>query len=874
MADQTRLTETLRRLRRPLALTRAGMLAERMARAFWPLWTLLLCAAALVMLGGISALPTEAVWALGVIGGLAALVLAGLGLRRFRFPSREEAFRRLDGALQGQPLQALRDSQAIGAGDPGAQVLWAAHQARMAARARTARRVPGDLRLSTRDRYGLRYIALTLACVGVLFGSFWRFGDLREMGPGGAQAAVGPSWEGWVAPPAYTGLPTLYLGDIPEGDLHAPQGSVVTLRFYGPEGRLTLDESVSGRVGDLPPATAAAQEFSIAQDGRLAVDGPAGRAWRVVMTPDQAPSAMVTGPGTADGEGVMTLPFSARDDYGVQGGEAVITLDLASVDRRYGLSVAPEARDPIRIALPMPLSGSRAEFVEALVEDFSQHPWANLPVTVSLTVEDALGQSGRSTDFPMLLDARRFFDPLAATLIEMRRDLLWNRANATRVTQVLKAVHWRGEGLFPSETLDLRLQRLIRRMETIVSYTPMSDDQVADAASDLWDMAVEIEEGDLEDAKARLERARERLEEAMRNGASPEEIARLMQELRDATQDYMRQLAQQQQRDPSQQPGQPPADMQNSLQMTQDDIQRMMDRIQQLMEEGRMAEAQQALEELQQLLENMQMTQGEGGQGQQSPGQQAMEGLGETLRDQQDLSDEAFRNLQDQYNSDGNSGPRQQPGQEGQQDGQQGQQGGQGQDSGQQQGQQQGQQPGNGQAGNGGDQPQGQPDAQALAERQRALRQELERQRGNLPGAGTEAGRAARDALDNADRAMRGAEDALRDGDLPEAIDRQSQAMDALRDGMRSLGEAMAQQDRQTTGGQGETEGDGQAQRRDPLGRGEGANGALGNDRQMLQDLEAQDRARDLMDEIRRRSGDTARTEEERDYLRRLLDRF
>ena len=874
MVEPTRYTRLMHRLRWPLALTRAGILAESVVRALWPLWTFLLSGLALVMLGVVAALPVEAIWTLGALAGVVALALLVLGLRRLRFPYREDAFQRLDATLKGQPLQALRDSPAIGDSDPGTRALWDAHQARMVVRARQARAVDPDLRLSSRDPFGLRYVALLGVIVALFFGSFWRLGDLGDMTPGGAQAAIGPSWEGWVAPPPYTGLPTLYLGDIAGEELSAPRGSEVTMRFYGPEGRLELSETVSGRVGDLPPADAAAQDFIIEQDGRLAVEGPGGREWRVVLVPDQAPAVAIDGPGEADVEGQMTMPFSARDDYGVVAGEAVIALDLDAVDRRYGLAMDPEPREAIRVPLPMPISGSRAEFSEALVENFSQHPWANMPVTISLTVEDAAAQSGRSDGYDMLLDARRFFDPLAAALIEMRRDLLWNRDNAERVARVLRAVRWQGDRFFPSETLELRLMRLVRKVETIVRFRPMTDEQVSEVTAALWDMAVEIEDGDLEDARARMERARDRLQEAMRNGASDEEIARLMQELRDATQDYMRQMAQQQARDRANDPNQPPMDMENAMRMTQDDIQRMMDRIQELMEEGRMAEAQQALEELQQMLENMQMTEGQGGgEGQQSPGEQAMEGLGETLRDQQELSDQAFRDLQDQFNPDGNSGQRGQQGQQGEDQGQQ-QQGG--------QGQQQGQQPGQSQGGGGGQsqgQQQGQagegaPDAGDLADRQRQLREELDRQRGNLPGAGTEAGRAARDSLDRADEAMRGAEEALGEGDLAEAIDQQSQAMDALREGMRNLGEAMSQQERDLAGQQGEAEGDNPGQRNDPLGRNAGTNGALGNDREMLQDPDVQRRARDLLDEIRRRSGEAERSAEELDYLRRLLDRF
>ena len=57
------------------------------------------------------------------------------------------------------------------------------------------------------------------------------------------------------------------------------------------------------------------------------------------------------------------------------------------------------------------------------------------------------------------------------------------------------------------------------------------------------------------------------------------------------------------------------------------------------------------------MMENMQIARGQ--QGQQSPGEQAMEGLAETLRQQQGLSDEAFRDLQEQFNQDGQQGQQQ-----------------------------------------------------------------------------------------------------------------------------------------------------------------------------------------------------------------------
>lgn len=287
----------------------------------------------------------------------------------------------------------------------------------------------------------------------------------------------------------------------------------------------------------------------------------------------------------------------------------------------------------------------------------------------------------------------------------------------------------------------------------------------------------------------------------------------------------------------------------------------MMDRIQELMEQGRMAEAQQALEEFQKMMENMRVTEGQGRQGD-NPGQQAMEGLADTLRDQQGLSDQAFRDLQEQFNPNSRAGESQ---------GNEGRSGGQGR--GESHEGQQGRGEGSGdQQGRRGDPLAGDREG-SLSERQEKLRRRLEAQRDALPGGSGEAGEAARDSLDQADRAMEGAEEALRNDDLAEAIDRQSEAMEALRDGMRNLGEALAENNG-TEGGQGQALGQFGDQQADPLGRTPGRGGQAGTQDDLLQGEDVYRRARELLDEIRRRSGEGERPDVERDYLRRLLDRF
>lgn len=835
--DQSR-NLTLWRLRWQVRLTWAGLWAERLTRAFWPVWTVVLAVYAVLALGLADGLPQ--VWFSGLAAAAVVLALGFLwrGLRGFTPPRHIEAMARLDATMPGRPLAALADTQAIGAADPGSAAVWAAHVARMSARAANARAPAPDLNLTRRDPYALRYLALHLALIALIFGSASRMAGLTGFGPQGAQAlAAGPVWEGWIRPPPYTGKPALYLNDITAPALELPQGSRVVLRFYGEPGALGVTESVS----DAPLAQDAAQgaEFTVTRHGRIEITGPTGRGWDVGVLRDLPPTVRVVAPPERESDGSMKVPFEAADDFGVVAGQAVITLDLAAVDRRHGLTADPEPREAITLDLPLPFTGTRTEIAETLLDDLSKHPFANLPVQIRLTAQDAPGQAGQSDPLATELPGKRFFDPLAAAVAEARRDILWTLLNAPRSAQVLRAVTHLPENFVRNERAFLRLRVAIRQMEG--DLTPEARDTLAD---ELWDIALLLEQGDLASALERLKRAQDRLDEAMKNGASESEIAELMQELRDALDNYMRQLAEESERDPDQQM----SDMQG-MQMSGDQLQQLLDKLQELMEQGRMAEAQELMEMLRQLMENMQVTQGQGGQG--GEGQGRMRDLADTLREQQGLSDEAFRDLQ------GGQQPGQQPGQQGEQG----------------QGQQPGQRPGQGQ-GEGAD---GEGGERSLADRQRDLRNRLRALgQSELPGDGTERGQSGRRSLDRAQRSMDGAEQALREGDLPRALDRQAEAMEALREGMRDFGEALAQEQREN-GGQGDGERFGNADptgRRDPLGRQPGQMGRIGTDEEMLQGEDPYRRALDLLQELRRRSGDLGRTEEERDYLRRLLDQF
>ena len=865
------LTGAVPHLARALRLTGVGLWWEAVARAFWPAASLALLALACLSFGLLANLPAALRPYAGAAMGLILLAAVIWGGFRFRRPAADAAERRVDARLAGRPLSVLRDQPALG----GDGALWRAHRDQMAARAAKARAVAPDAGLNRRDPFAFRLAALTAVAMALLFGSAGDLGQgLASLAPNrppprpDQPATTGLGWEGWAEPPAYTRKPTLYLNDQPEGAvLDLPEGSTISLRLYGEPAVIAQDIGTA-----LPGEDPKAPEFRVEQAGSLQIGD---RRFQVAVQPDDAPRITLGPAAERRADGRLIQPFSASDDYGVTEGQAEITLDLAKIDRRYGLLTDPEPREALTLRLP--LRGARAEVEGQLTADLKKHAWANLPVQVRLSVQDGIGQQGQSEALAMALPGRRFFDPFAAALIELRRDLLWSRENAAMSAQWLRAILWQPEG-FVDPPILRDLQAVVVGLES----APLSDLQRDALAEALWRVAVQLEDGGLADALERMQRAQEKLAQAMRRGASPDEIRQLMDDLRRATDDYLERLAEQGENNPSDR-----FDRSQVQMMSGDQIQQMMDEIQRLMNEGKMAEAQALLDQFNRMMENMQVRRTEGGGGEgRGQGQGSSGRMAQTLRDQQDLADRAFRQMQDEWLGLGDE-PGQQDGQPGQGEGEtaEGQAG---------DGQSGEGQPGEGQPG-GGPSGQGQPGGGQgggdLADEQRMLRDDLGMQRSLLPERGTPEGDAAGDAMDRAGRAMQEAEQALRDGDTAGAMDRQAEAIEALRDGIRALGRGEDQRGNQAEGEQGDGQqeasgpdgqspsGDGQqgrmTQRRDPLGRAlQGMGGGVATDDPLAEGESEDHRARDLQDEIRRRLGERQRPEAERDYLDRLIDQF
>jgi uncharacterized protein (TIGR02302 family) len=483
---------------------------------------------------------------------------------------------------------------------------------------------------------------------------------------------------------------------------------------------------------------------------------------------------------------------------------------------------------------------------------------------MQLSAVSISGKTGESGPIEVTLPQRVFHNPLARALVEQRRNLILDPDQAPKqVETALTGLSIAPELFDTPANIYLGLKQARSSLDHA-----HSDAELLDVAALLWAMAQQLEDGDASKAERDLRAAEQALREALQRGASDEEIRKLMQQLREAANRFMSEMARN---------SKPDSDAQDQNLRAQD-LDRMMDQMEETARNGSREDAQAMLDQMQEMFENMRSAQ----EGQESPAEREMrKQIGELeklLRDQQALRDDTFRSDQkdrarkraqrnqsspDQQDLEG------QPDQDGSNPPDQG-------DNDSEQSDKQGQD----QADKG--QPQ-------LGDRQQELRDRLAELQRKLKSLGMKGEK----GFDDAQGDMKEAEGDLKGGQGKEgkggqsgqsgkggkgaAVDAQGRALDALRDGAQGLQKQME--------GQGQGKGrkgkgnyvarrsrPGERPGDDPLGR--GAEGDKGReDGPLKQSAGAAERARQVMEELRRRLSDPARPVDERDYLERLMKR-
>ncbi|MGE0054256.1 MAG: TIGR02302 family protein [Hyphomicrobium sp.] len=854
----------------------------------WPrLWLLVAIGALLLVLSLSGVFATMSAQTHALVIGLfaAAALVAAVYAGRVPWPSREEAIRRIErrSGVPHRPATSYEDTLTAYSDNPATQSLWHAHRERLAramARLKVGRPSP---RADRFDPLALRMLPLLLLvpAIGLVSGSIYdRLSSAFRFGQNTARTDT--RVDAWITPPAYTGKPPIMLADgsnqaggqVAAADkaklFEVPIKSVLTLRGSGfGTSRISLEVNEAG--ADKPVTTTAdlpkqktdiaevRYELKASSRVRALAGGEELGVWTFDVIPDQIPKITLDKDWRRTAKGSLRLAYKGEDDYGVARAVAKVkqAKDNNSTDPNKAWA-RPEPLKGPRLPLERPpeivlkVPPGATKFDTASLHDLGSHPWAGQTVELWLEATDVAGQVGRSEAIELTLPSRTFRKPLARAVIEQRRKLAEDSRNRPSVVRALDALTIEPEGFIDDISVYLSMRSVYHRIERENSRAAIST-----AVDQLWDIALKIEDGSLSDAEQALKDARDRLAKALQEGASEEELKALMQELKEAMNRYLEEMQKNAEQDGDQNK------QENDRQISKEDMEKMMRDLEESAKNGSREEAEKLLSEMQEMMENMRAGQSAQSKEQQERDREMMkklDGLSDLTGKQQKLMDDTFSEGREQQGQQKSGG--QQNGQpQGNQQGQSGQQqmGEGGNNPGRQQRQKGGKAGEDAMAGD----PQKSDGHGSLMDRQSELRKKLEQLQKELD----EMGAGGSDRLKDAEEAMKSAEQSLEEGSMDEAAQSQAEALEGMRESAQKMAEQLAKNARQRTGR-------GEDTRRDPLDRPQRAEGPdLGNSVKVPNAIDAQ-RAREILDELRKRSGQALRPPVELDYIDRLLKRF
>jgi len=742
-----------------------------------------------------------------------------------------------DSGFVDQPLSALEDRPINAYGDTNVTALWRAHQARMAVALARLRVAPPSPGLPRRDRFGLRILMLLALFIGAVLAS----GDIGprleravKLGHTAEAAAKHLLVELWVTPPPYTGLAPLFLDQVAgQDEIKIPVGSTLLAQMGGARGRPEI--FVGSRAvpfeplgdPDLPEGYRVETKFADADASAttlsvLIADKTVAQ-WKVRGASDSPPSANFPQPPQNLGRGRLGVTFEAKDDY------AVTELRM-EIRHAESWLIPGGGGDKIQFNLPVPSLGTSTVKGNSS-RDLSAHQWAGAMVEITLHATDAAGQSGVSDAFPMALPERIFNHPVARAIVAARRKLNRPvREDRTEVVDDLTEIARHPQHFFGSTVIFVALA--VARNRLVYG----NFESVASVQKLLWETALKIEDGEFTVAERNFKDIQRLLMEAMRNGAEQHQITRLMEKLQRAMDLYMGALVKLlKRRGLDNMPMNPTTRM-----MEGGDFQRIVDKARKLAETGAMDAAQQLLSELNQMLDAVRNSaRTEKPQKAKNQASKMRNELRSLAQRQQKLLDKTFRRVQRDRAIQGN-----------QSSGQQGQKS-------------------QSRRGNG--------ETQVIGEAQAKMRRELSRMMLEID----ELLGAISPSLGRADRAMKRAHGKLGHGDSEGAVLDQAEAVEQLGKAYQGMFEHIAR-GMQKPGSVRLSIGGGPRQMlrgRDPFGRqpGGGASGGSGGRADGGVKIPTGSdirQTREILIELRRRSGEHQRPEQELDYIERLIRPF
>ncbi|MEM6902141.1 MAG: TIGR02302 family protein [Pseudomonadota bacterium] len=882
--------------------------------ALWPFLqipvALLLCWIGTALLGGFESYPGTGLLALAVVLGL-----AGLSIYRrrqlWRSPDGRDVLKRVerDNHLPNQPLTTLTDTPAT-SDDPVAKALWLKHLARIRNSLSTKVATQGPRTdIARRDPIALRFIAVLMAVTGLMIAGSdagRRLSNALTFSPiDFSLANATTNLDAWIAPPDYTGLPPIFLSRSGDGSnlpadqnstdqlIAVPSGSIIYARATGE--RLTAERppvvTLNGNelpfeMADpgqfqltlpvdltalAPPATAdpdnaeaEAADTIGASANRLKVSldfSARGRdlgAWDLLVLADQPPSIVLSDVPSANENQVVEIPYAAIDDYGLVRIDSILTL----IPEVEGRETPPTIDRTLGQAIEGQSLGARVTTTAR--EDLIAHPWAGLEVDFQVRAEDAIGQTALSDVDRMTLPMREFTNEVAREIIEHRQTLtlkpISGRAPVIAALQTLAA---NADRFGDDPVMIVGLAALATRLD--IDRTPAG---ITSSQELMWELALRLEDGELGIARRALERAADALADALdgEGDLAEEELAELMEQYEQALQEFLNTLQQEMLERLAN--GQELPEISPDADFTDlGELREMLEQMRELAETGSLDAAREMLAQMEEMLDQLRNAEPPP---EETEEQRALRELAERLQtlteDQEELLDDTFRGrpadpidaLREQFPT-GALPPALL---------------------------EQLQRMPNSLLGDGRAPDAQSGEAQRRAEQNlsRSFEQEaLRRQLGDIMLDLSDLTDEMPDNLGAAERAMSDSARNLRGNRTARALQSMGEAIEELQELQDDVEDQANQGMAGGPGGQpslrfgrvpSQRRAPGTEQGLDPLGREPEQDGrGIGSDVEIPTESDVQ-RARSILEELRRRAGEFDRPDEELDYIDRLLDRF
>ena len=477
---------------------------------------------------------------------------------------------------------------------PEAAALWRAHQARARLAISRLRLRGPNAQLSSHDPYALRAASvLLLAAALVVAGPRAGTRLAGSLAPGLPLSLAGPApvIQAWIQPPAYTGLPPIFL-PAAGGTVTVPTGSRLTVSITGAGSRPAVSVAGATLPVELLGQGSYQSAATLSHEGPLRIDGGFSRlaGWTLSLIPNEPPTAAWPKlPGRAGTSLATSLPWQAAQRWGVAGLQAEL--------RPTGRPDLPALR------VPLPLPGTPKSAQGAATPDLSPNPYAGLRMTGTLLARDVSGQHGQSLPAEFLLPARPFRHPLARAIADLRRRLALHPDHPADAATDLAALAEAPPtpavpGLSPAGVM-LNLSAAAAAL----SAKP-ADPTIAAVQERLWNLALALD-GALPDASARaLDEARENLRRGLEDHAngklSDRDLQQKLQALRDALNKRLDDIARQAMQKGALQKFDP-----QTQHLSSSAIDRTIRKLEQALRDNRTADANQAMSELNRMMEQL-----------------------------------------------------------------------------------------------------------------------------------------------------------------------------------------------------------------------------------------------------------------------------